>query len=225
MEYQAWSRRAAAAAALAAAAVPVAAFADEWPSTYQKCIVTFAVLGAVLIYVLCFAAAFAGAISAGMLAASLRPSVFMKVSGTVESGPLRCILLGVAASIVAVVVLAAIKHVPLLNVVWVALWILALWCALVAVSMALGKWLLFAVNSPKGDMPVWSILVGGGILCAVSIVPVLGWLAGLLALAAGLGGLIASPFAGRRSRMQTAMPPSGPPAPSDPAPPATPAGR
>ncbi len=191
------------------AIIPAAALADEWPSTYQKCIVAFAVLGTILIYVLCFVAAFAAAISAGILASSLRPLGFRKTSEAVETAPIRCILLGVAASLVAALVLAAIKNVPILNAAWVAFWLFALWYGFIAVSMALGKWVLFAANSPKSDMPPWNVLAGGGLLCAASILPGLGWMVGGLALVAGLGGFIVAPFSSnRRFTAQAAQTPA-----------------
>jgi hypothetical protein len=202
-------KRRAAAAWIAAAAICCceSARADDWPTVYQKCVVVFAIVGGALLYILAIAAIFAGMLSIGTFAAAVRPARFSRTVETMENGPFRCVFLGLAAMIAAAIILAAVGRIPALALLCLFILALSAWYSLTVAAMAIGRWVLFAINSPKSDLPVWNIAVGGSLLCACAILPFIGWAVVALAVAGGLGGMLASPFSGRRAVPSPPAPP------------------
>lgn len=106
-----------------------------------------------------------------------------------------CLKLCALLAGVTLYLLAIFGHTPMIVLPLLIVTVLLLWFAMISIIQVLGKWVLFAINSPKSDLPVWNVGVGGILFFLSALIPGLGWLSAIVLLAVGIGGIVATPFA------------------------------
>jgi hypothetical protein len=171
-----------------------AAAAESEARPFQILTRTGAGVGLLVLYL----AAAAALLALSVVVLSLWPAPFRERASTIETSPWRCVLLGAGGMIILLLLAATIiGHMPRVAPFVLFFEAFILWAAFINGALALGKRMLFEINSAKSDLPVWNLFAGGALLLIGVLLPVIGWLCGFFALLAGVGGLLATPFAGR----------------------------
>lgn len=115
--------------------------------------------------------------------------------------PVACIILGVTIIGIPLAIAAFLIYLVLLYVGWIL------------TAFAVGRWIL-GRRSDAAPRPLWSLVLGVVVLAVVGLIPVLGWLAMLVAVVLGLGALLLSWWKGRPEQRQAVRRPQEPTEPT-----------
>jgi hypothetical protein len=157
----------------------------------------------------------------GLLLGLLAPRAALAVDAAAARGLGSVILWGLIL-LIGLPIAAAIAMVTLVGLPLGIGLLLALGL-IYGIGYTAGAW-IFGRRVARAASPIVAFLVGWGILRAIALVPVLGWLVSLAAVVVGLGAIAVASGRARRPEMvtdETGEPVRTPPTPPPPAPTAT----
>lgn len=129
----------------------------------------------------------------GVLLLLLFPKWYKRSAKTLQENALISIAIGfiglIGVPVLSFVLLFTVVG-SLVSFAIMTLWILALLSSYVFASLALGMWMTGKMKSTSKAKPFVALLVGSLVLTVVSIIPIIGWLIGFIAVLWGAGGLI-----------------------------------
>jgi len=165
-----------------------------WPVAAEEAAEVVARVWAIFGLVLLYLSAGAAVLALGVLFLAVFPRLTRTPVRIAQQSPVRCGLLGAAATLFLLVVAGVLGEIPVLNVVVVLGLLLAALLMWLVAGQLLGQRVLFAVSSPKSDLPIWNFATGAGLLWFAAPI---GWIVVVPALLIGLGAVAAAPFAKR----------------------------